>query len=140
MIVYYNKNGIWSLHKKYKQNRESVTDRVENGIFNTLPILKCNWKCDLNPHLSLPFREVKNIAISVHWMNAFRDPFYLHVLTLIPAWISIASILKCGMKSFTHSQTSTVALLKFGNGYIVSSHTLLCMWLLLHAGIEVSQF
>ena len=30
-------------------------------------------------------------------------------------------------------------LLKFGNGYVISSHTLLGMWLLLHAGIVVNH-
>ena len=43
--------------------------------------------------------------------------FYWHGLTLIPAWVSdhIPSRLR-GMKLLIHSQTSTVAPLKFGNG------------------------
>ena len=32
-----------------------------------------------------------------------------------------------------HFQTSTVQALNFGNGYIISSHTILGMWLLIHA-------
>ena len=31
---------------------------------------------------------------------------------------------KCGMHLLIHSQTSMVALLKFGNGWVISSHTL----------------
>ena len=31
----------------------------------------------------------------------------------------------CGMKILIHSQTSTVQLLKFWNGYLISSHNLL---------------
>ena len=34
-----------------------------------------------------------------------------------------------------HSQTSTVAPLKFGNGLVISSHTLQELWLSIHAGI-----
>ena len=44
------------------------------------------------------------------------------------------------MTLLIHSQTSTVQLLKIGNGYIISSHTLLDMWLLIHAGIKVKPF
>ena len=39
-------------------------------------------------------------------------------------------IIKCGGKLLIHSQTSTVQPLKFGNGLVISSHTLLGMWLL----------
>ena len=42
-------------------------------------------------------------------------------LTLIPTWISnYTHHKKCGMKWFTHSQTSTVQSLTFGNGLISS--------------------
>ena len=41
------------------------------------------------------------------------------------------------MKSIVRSQISTVQPLKFENGYVVSSHTLVDMRLLLHAGIKV---
>ena len=30
--------------------------------------------------------------------------------------------------------------LKFGNGYVISSHTALGMWLLVHAGIRINPF
>ena len=43
------------------------------------------------------------------------------------------------MKLFIHSQTSTVQPLKFGNGYVIPSHTLLGMWLLINAGIKVNM-
>ena len=38
-----------------------------------------------------------------------------------------------------HSQTSTVQPLKFGDGWVILSHTLLDMWLHIHAEIEVNQ-
>ena len=48
------------------------------------------------------------------------------------------------MELLIHSQTSTAAPLKFGNGYVVSPHfyPLLGMWLFIHAGpqvIEITQ-
>ena len=48
----------------------------------------------------------------------------------------ITSIIKCGMKLLIHSQNSTVQQLKFGNGSVISSHTLLSMWLSIRAGIK----
>ena len=41
--------------------------------------------------------------------------FYLHGLTLFPAWKRITSNIKCGMKLLIHSQASTVQPLKFGD-------------------------
>ena len=58
------------------------------------------------------------------------DCFWLHESTLIPV---ITSIIKCGMKLLIHSQTSTLLPLKFRNGRIISSYSLLYMWLLIHA-------
>ena len=43
------------------------------------------------------------------------------------------------MNLFIHSQTSTVALLKFGNGWEITSHTLLGMWLPIHTGALILQ-
>ena len=42
------------------------------------------------------------------------------------------------MKLLIHPQTSLVQPLKFGNRQIISSHTLLNMWLLIHIGIKVN--
>ena len=52
----------------------------------------------------------------------------------------ITSIIKYGMKLLTHSQTSTVQPLKFGNGEVFLSHTLPCMWWLIHVGIKVKPY
>ena len=41
------------------------------------------------------------------------------------------------MKLLIHSQTSTAVLPKFGNVNVISYHTLLGLWLLIHAGIKV---
>ena len=39
-----------------------------------------------------------------------------------------------------HSQTSAVPLLKFGHGKVILSHTLLGMWLVIHAEIKVNPW
>ena len=49
------------------------------------------------------------------------------------------------MKLLPHSQTSmdatsTVQPLKFGNAYVISSHTLRGMLLLIHAGIDINPW
>ena len=69
-----------------------------------------------------------------------NGPFYQHGLTLIPAWMNNFIHYKCGMKLFIHSQTLAVAPLKFGNGYVISSHILPRMWLLIRAGIKVNPW
>ena len=38
------------------------------------------------------------------------------------------------MELLIHFQTSTAQPLKIGNGEVITSHTLLGMWLLIHAG------
>ena len=53
-----------------------------------------------------------------------RGPFYQHGLTLIPAWIIYHMPVKFGIQLRIHSQTSTVTQLKFGNGLVISSHTI----------------
>ena len=46
--------------------------------------------------------------------------------------------IKWEIKLLIHSQTSTVQPLKFGNGYVIPSNTLMGMWLLIHADIKVN--
>ena len=50
----------------------------------------------------------------------------------------IIIVIKCGMKLLIHSQTSTVQPLKFVNGYVIASQSLLGMCLIIYAGIKVS--
>ena len=52
----------------------------------------------------------------------------------------ITPSIKSGMKSFIHSQTSTVQPLTFGNGEVTSSPTLLSMWLLIQSRIKVNPW
>ena len=51
-----------------------------------------------------------------------------HPGPLLLTWINqLLPSIKCGMKLFIHSQTSTIVPLKFGNGYVILSHTLFGM-------------
>ena len=47
---------------------------------------------------------------------------------------------KCWMRLLVHYQISTVAPFKFGNGWVISSHTLNWMYLLIHARITVKPW
>ena len=51
----------------------------------------------------------------------------------------MTSFIKCGLKLLIHSQTSTIAPLKFGNGKVISSHTLLGMWLFIRVRIKLNH-
>ena len=44
------------------------------------------------------------------------------------------------MKLLIHTQTSTVQPLQFGKEYIISPHTLLAKWVLIHAEIKVKPY
>ena len=52
----------------------------------------------------------------------------------------VAYVIKCGMKLLIHSQTSTVAALKFRSESVILSHTLLRMWLFIHVWIRVRPY
>ena len=43
-----------------------------------------------------------------------------------------------GVNVLIHSQTSTVQPLKFRNGWVISAHTFLDMYLFIHAGIKAN--
>ena len=67
------------------------------------------------------------------YFNAFPwGPFYWYGVTLIPAWKCNYIRIICEMKFLIHSQTSMVQLVKLGDGYMISSHTLLWIWLHIH--------
>ena len=68
------------------------------------------------------------------WAN---DYFYKHGLTIIPALLSNYIYHKAYVQLLIHSQTSTVVPLKFGNGYIISSHALQGIWLLTRVSIKI---
>ena len=55
--------------------------------------------------------------------------YLLPLFTLLKHGKIIISIVKCGMKLLIHSQTSSVAPVKFGNGQVIPTHLLLLMGL-----------
>ena len=66
-------------------------------------------------------------------------PFNSHGSTLMQTRISNCRQYFVGDEILIHSQTSTVASLKFENGWTISFHKLLAMWLFIHAGIKVNH-
>ena len=64
----------------------------------------------------------------------FEAPYLFKWFNFNPSIQVIASIIKCEMKLLIHLQTSTV----FGNGSVVSFHTLLSLWSLIHVVIYVN--
>ena len=68
--------------------------------------------------------------MSLHIAFDFLRYFYYHGLTLIPAWISNYIQHKVWMKLLIQAGTSTVQRLKCGDGWVISSRTLLGMGLL----------
>ena len=76
-----------------------------------------------------------------HWLSFYPTQWKPNLpKSLWQEWSSpiSAAIVKCGEKLVIHSQTSTVQPLKFGNGWTISSHTLLGTWLHIHAAITVN--
>ena len=60
------------------------------------------------------------------WWSLKPRVLYQHEITLIPIWVcnDVPISVKCGMKLLIHSPASTVQPLKFGNRWVVPSHTL----------------
>ena len=86
------------------------------------------------------------VCVQSWWVNSIPDiqidnlgPLCQHGLTLIPEWmnnyIQITSIVMLGMKLIIHTQTPNVYQMTFVNRWVISSHTLLSMLLLIHIGI-----
>ena len=67
--------------------------------------------------------------------SGFGDPFYWHGLTLTQHGYVITSV-KCGVKLFLHSQTSTK---KNEKEEFISYYILWLMQLLIHVGIKVKS-
>ena len=67
------------------------------------------------------------------------SPFYLHGLTLIIAWISNCNHYKVCDENIYTLPTSAMQPLNFGNGLVISSHSFLSMWLLIHAGFKLNH-
>ena len=84
--------------------------------------------------------HIKNCEAWGIWVNYTRSPFNLQGLTFIAARISITSQYKVWYEIIIHSQTSAIVPLKLTNELIIPSHTLLGIWLLIHAGIEVDPY
>ena len=82
------------------------------------------------------FSKIHLKMLSSKW---WLFPFCIRGLTLIPEWISnYTPIIKCEI-TYLFPHINAVAL-KFGNGWVIPWHTLLGMWLLIHAVIKINPF
>ena len=87
------------------------------------------------------------LIVMYAFMRNCSFPIYLHMhpksfdagLTEISSWISSYIHYKVWDEIFyPFPNFNSAAVSLFGNGLVISSHTLLGMWLLIHAGIEVN--
>ena len=127
----------------------------DNGETHT----NVNMPIAIHTLLILQTSVIFHIPFTIHWQPkqclwAIGDdtieqcilfsPSYIltppQITTSLESWQGwvIISILKRGMKLLINFQTSTEAPLKFGNVSVISSSTLLDMWLPIHAGVEVN--
>ena len=104
---------------RYIKNMKTTCSETSQYLLNTMSIQ----------------HQYNGCCLPAPWVTL--APFYYYGLTLIPALTSDHIHYKNWMKLFIHFQTSTVASVTFGNGKVISPHTLMCMWLLIHAGIKV---
>ena len=65
--------------------------------------------------------------------------FYKHGLMLIPGYV-FTSIKICEIRLLVHLQTLMMPRLKFENGYVISPHTLLGVYLCIHAGNKTNRY
>ena len=70
--------------------------------------------------------------VSVYWKRSL-------MLTLYYTWISNYNIHYNACDETTYPYQTSMAPLKFLNGWLISSHTLLSIWLRIHAVIKVNQ-
>ena len=79
---------------------------------------------------------ISPLHLSLRWQYRILNQYGL---TLIQhGWVITWIYIKCRMKLLILYQPAAVQLLKFVNGYIISSHTLLDIWLLIHTEMTVS--
>ena len=81
------------------------------------------------------FAKIKPLS----WFSVdARGPVHEHVLTLIQVWMIGYIHYKVWDEITYQFPNFNGQPLKFGNGLVISSHTFLGMWLLIHAGIKVT--
>ena len=93
-------------------------------------------------YLSLTVHKYFIVDLCYLFSTSPRRPFYQHGIISTPAWISnyikywIYYILKS--VRWNYISILKLALLKFGNGWVILSRILQDVWLLFHAGIKVN--
>ena len=96
---------------------------VPKGPINKIPALVqiMAWRRSGDNPLSEPMMVKLLTHMCVTWPQYVKAPPEAYLGPLLLTWFNFNP----SMKLLIHSQTSTVQLLKFGNGLVISSHTLL---------------
>ena len=97
---------------------------IENLIFKLKPAVRLLYPSTVNSY--------NGEMVSVYWKRSL-------MLTLYYTWISNYNIHYNACDETTYPYQTSMAPLKFLNGWLVLSHTLLSIWLLIHAVIKVNQ-
>ena len=119
-ILWSRRGALWSLTEKHHHWSDHICCHKNNSIIHYLV-------CTINHYTSL-CRQQSHLC---------HQPLNLqrHVIFHLMVWLQSqhgcisASILKCGMELLINPYTSAGRPLKFGNGWLILSHTLLSMWL-----------
>ena len=113
--------GFWSHKSIVEWIPRYITDVPLPSAFIVWHVI-CVWSC-------ITYQPKYTLALP--W-----GPSYIHALILIQAWISNYTHYIMWDEISDPFQTSTTQPLKFWNGWVISSHILLGMWLLIHVLIK----
>ena len=112
---------------------------------NDLQIFRGIWKdiCCVNTH-DITVCNIKFTFALHKKMNCQYTETYITRFSLIKNWLNVittylGNYIRCELSdgSINPPQSSTVQPLNLGNGEVISSHYVLCMWLFMHSGIKM---
>ena len=73
-------------------------------------------------------------------LESQQTPVLIRSINLIPAWIGNYIHFNMWVENTYPFQTSTLQPLSFGNGWVISSHTILDVWSVIHSGIWLNPY
>ena len=120
--------------------KETTSNALVSSII-TVTVTDVSSMCKDEPELDQNPTQLWHRSIPNQFFGIFSDVYRqgpLSLTWLSRAWISIIIHCKVWAEITYPFQTSTVQRLKFGNGYIILSRTLMGVWIRIHAGIKVN--
>ena len=124
-IIYYNPSGSRNSRLQSTNDESTQTSLYKIAIILDIPLQfvsqrgkRQNTSNALTAHFALQVNDMSRLACKFA-MCIIQGPLLLTWINFNPIMECgsiITSIIKCGMKILIHSQTSTVAPLRFGNG------------------------